>query len=190
MKKKFKNKKIFRYITAVLILAVGLISVNRCDANTNQGRRQKNQQIVKIRFPEFEEAFSDPFFKDDHFRRMRESRRGFFGAKGYHHEYSFKTRFFEEEDRYVLKYEMAGIEEKDIKISYDSYYLTISTESEKKEEDKGYQGSFYSGMSKATRLPTDIDENSIQAKYKNGVLTITIQKGEVKDTRKIIPINK
>lgn len=98
-------------------------------------------------------------------------------------------------DKIEVKAELPGMDEKDINLTCSDGVLTISGEKKQstEEKDKNYyyreisSGSF----SRSIRLPQDIDDNKIEATFKNGVLTIDIPKKEVKEpTAKKITIKK
>lgn len=86
----------------------------------------------------------------------------------------------EEEDRYVLEAELTGLTEKDIDVKLDDNLLVISS---KKEEDKESKKSGYilqerrrTAFSRSFVVPKDVDRESIEAKFTNGLLTLTLHK--------------
>ena len=94
----------------------------------------------------------------------------------------------EEDDRYLLKADLPGVDSKDIDIVFEDNALTIKGErTEKNESEKnGYKrierrhGSFERTFS----LPDDVDADNITAKNQHGVLEVRIPKQE-KSHRKI-----
>ncbi|MBO6290561.1 MAG: Hsp20/alpha crystallin family protein [Alphaproteobacteria bacterium] len=97
-------------------------------------------------------------------------------------------------DKIVIKAELPGMDENNVKLSVENNVLTLSGErkQETEEENNGYyfketsSGSF----SRSIRLPKNIDDAKIDAVFKKGLLTISIPKKEVKeeDNIKTIPI--
>lgn len=95
----------------------------------------------------------------------------------------------ETKDAYIVEAEMPGLTEKDIEIGVENDLLIISTQGEEPTEDKqtGYlvrersTRKFYRSFA----VPRDGDANRIDATYKNGVLTVTMQKREDAKPRKI-----
>ena len=89
----------------------------------------------------------------------------------------------ENEKEYELAVDLPGFEKKDINLTLNDGYLTISAKTEQKEEDNknyirrervcSYQRSFYVG--------DVISEEDIKAKYNNGTLTLNIPKLERKE---------
>jgi len=95
----------------------------------------------------------------------------------------------EEQQRFLVIADIPGVKQEDIHIALENSLLTIHGERiiEKKEDKKNYsriervQGQFYRRFS----LPQTADESQISAKYKQGVLEISIPKKDVAVQRKI-----
>ncbi len=100
-----------------------------------------------------------------------------------------KLDISENDDRFEINVELPGMKKDDIDVSLHNNQLTVSGKREWKEEDK--QKTYhrvetsYGEFSRSFRLPDNIDEQSINAKYNNGVLHITINKAEDKVSKKI-----
>lgn len=86
-------------------------------------------------------------------------------------------------DKFEIKAELPGMDEKEIELSLDDGLLTISGEkkAETEEKDKGYylKECSYGTFSRSIRLPDNIADDKIEAKFKKGVLTIDLPKKEV-----------
>jgi len=88
----------------------------------------------------------------------------------------------EEKTSYQLTAELPGLSEADIEISVADGALSIS--GEKKEEterkDKGFMLSErrYGAFERRIALPDDVDPDAIKARFKDGVLTVTMAKDE------------
>ena len=97
----------------------------------------------------------------------------------------------EMKDKYEIKAELPGIDEKDIDLSMDDGVLTISGEkkTEAESDDKGYylKECSYGSFSRSIRLPENIADDKIIAKFDKGVLMIDLPKKEptVAKTKKI-----
>ena len=102
----------------------------------------------------------------------------------------------EDENAYTLEMELPGRTENDVNIELDHDNLTISSKvSEEKEtkEDKKYKKKpkyilkerRYSEFSRRFALPSDVDEESISANFKNGILSINMKKKAVVAPKKI-----
>jgi HSP20 family protein len=93
----------------------------------------------------------------------------------------------------IVKAELPGLDEKDIEVLLTDDALTIRGE---KREEKGEKGKTYYHMERTygsfnrlIPLPVGVDQKKVQAQFKNGVLSITLQKTEeAKSKGKKIPI--
>jgi HSP20 family protein len=81
---------------------------------------------------------------------------------------------------YELTLELPGIEEKDIDIEFADGVLTVSGEKreESEKKDNGYLMSErrYGSFRRQLTLPSDADPDTIEAKFKRGVLKLEIKK--------------
>ena len=89
----------------------------------------------------------------------------------------------EMKDRYEIKAELPGMDEKDINLSLSEGVLTISGEKKSETENKGEKGYYlkecsYGSFSRSVRLPDNIADDRIEAKFKKGVLTVDMPKKE------------
>ncbi|RMH04762.1 MAG: Hsp20/alpha crystallin family protein [Nitrospirae bacterium] len=86
----------------------------------------------------------------------------------------------ESKKQYTITVEVPGVDEKDIDITLAEGTLTIRGEKryEKEESDEQYHRveRSYGAFQRVISLPTDADEDKVEAKFKNGVLTITVGK--------------
>lgn len=88
------------------------------------------------------------------------------------------------EDPEAFHTEMAvpGFAKKDFKIDIEGSYLTISAEKEREthESNEHYTKKEFESksFSRTFNLPENVDEDKIQAAYKDGILQITIPKKE------------
>jgi len=90
----------------------------------------------------------------------------------------------EEKDKYVVKAEIPGLSEDDIKLDFENG--TISIEASYKEESKN---SFRSGSWNWSYYIPNVDTEKINASLKDGILTVDLPKQE-KALSKKIQINK
>jgi len=88
----------------------------------------------------------------------------------------------EEEGAIIVRAEIPGCKAEDIDISVYGNTLTISGEKKLTEEkkEKGYYHveSTYGSFRRELSLPTDVDQDKIDATCKDGVLSITLPKAE------------
>lgn len=88
----------------------------------------------------------------------------------------------EDEKNYFLELAVPGIEKKDIKIDINEDVLTISSErkNEMEENKEGYTRKefSYSSFVRSFFIPENVNPDSIQANYKEGILTVSLPKME------------
>lgn len=98
------------------------------------------------------------------------------------HEFAFSPSCDVVEDghNYVLKFDLPGVPKEMVSVEVDKDQLTVRAErkEEKKHEDKKKYLSemFYGAYSRSFTLPGPVDEKKVDAKYENGVLTVTVPK--------------
>lgn len=97
----------------------------------------------------------------------------------------------EKDDSYELTAELPGLEEKDVQITLRDDLLTIKGEKQAGAEEKtrGYYFSErrFGSFQRALQLTDDVDLEKIEARFKNGVLTVTLPKNPAaaKEEKKI-----
>ncbi len=105
-----------------------------------------------------------------------------------------KVDIKEFDNRYVLKFELAGMDKKDIKLSIKNTTLVLEGNRKINKEDKSnnyirheiFMGSF----KRIIQLPDNIMIDNATNKFDNGILTITIPKKKItKSNYKILKIN-
>ena len=94
----------------------------------------------------------------------------------------------EEQERILVKVEVPGMEEKDLKVSFEDGLLTVSGERQfERREDRSYHRieRSYGSFVRTFSLPRSVDPSKIAANYRNGVLEIEIPKREESKPRQI-----
>ena len=89
----------------------------------------------------------------------------------------------EHEQDYTITAELAGLDKKDVKITVEDGVLSISGEKaaekeSKKENRYHYFERSYGKFERKFQLPENINDSKISAKFKNGLLTLTLAKEE------------
>ena len=87
----------------------------------------------------------------------------------------------EETDKIMVKVEVPGIDEKDLKVHFEDGVLTVSGERQFERKDtRNYHRieRTYGTFTRTFSLPRSVDANAIVANYRNGVLEIEIPKKE------------
>ncbi len=100
----------------------------------------------------------------------------------------------ETEKEYTVVVDLPGLDENDIDLSYSRNILSICGAKQQEKEEKGRQYhriERYSGQfQRDIPLQEEIDEENIEALFKNGVLTIHLPKMEDSTQKKKISIKK
>ena len=89
----------------------------------------------------------------------------------------------ENDKAYVLTFDMPGMDKSKISVEVKEGVLMVSGErSSESQEDQGNkvyrQQRSFGYFSRSIMLPENVDPNAVQAKYDNGVLTVTVGKKE------------
>ncbi|MDX9848998.1 MAG: Hsp20/alpha crystallin family protein [Anaerolineaceae bacterium] len=86
----------------------------------------------------------------------------------------------ETEEEYTIIADLPGLNQKDIELSFSQNVLTISGKKEEEKEEKGRQyhriERFSGQFRREIPLQDTVDDNKIEATFKDGVLTINIPK--------------
>jgi HSP20 family protein len=94
----------------------------------------------------------------------------------------------EDEKEYRINIEIPGMEEKDIELTVEDNCLIVQGEKrqskEQKDENWVRMESSYGNFYRSIPLRTEIDEDRVDAKYKNGVLKIKAPKSPHAATKK------
>lgn len=100
-----------------------------------------------------------------------------------------KIDISENEKAFSVRAEVPGIDKKDIDITVSDGLLTIKGEKKHENEDEGEsfhrRESSYGSFTRSFRLSSDIENEKIEANYKNGVLTIVLPKTLAPEPKRI-----
>ncbi len=136
---------------------------------------------------------NDPMFK--HFQKLQEDMNKIFEEFNHNALSSFNidpnsTKVFsfspntdlkDKGDKYELKMDLPGMDNKSIKIDTKDNYLSVTAKNEENKEKKEdgkiiHQERHVGVVQRGMTLPKDADVKNYKSDYKNGVLTITIPK--------------
>ena len=98
------------------------------------------------------------------------------------------TNISETEQAYLVALEMPGLKEDEIQVQMQDGQLVVSAERRDERQDQGRTWhrieQRFGKMSRTIALPKGTAPDSVQAAYKNGILTLTVPKApEAKPTR-------
>jgi len=87
---------------------------------------------------------------------------------------------FEDNDNVTLRFELAGVEPKDVDIRFENGVITLrgerKMENEEKRDNYHRVELAYGAFTRSFSLPAAVDAEKIKAESKNGVLTVTLPK--------------
>jgi len=95
----------------------------------------------------------------------------------------------ETDKAFTIEAELPGMSRDDVKVTVDDGVLTIKGERKQEEETEDKKmhriERFYGSFMRRFTLPDNVDENSVKANFKDGLLTLTIDKAEPKEPKAI-----
>ncbi|MEQ9288547.1 MAG: Hsp20/alpha crystallin family protein [Cyclobacteriaceae bacterium] len=98
----------------------------------------------------------------------------------------------ETNEAFELQFVVPGVDKKGFKIDLQDGKLTVSgerkVEEEKKEKNFHSRESYYGTFTRSFYLPDNINDEKVEANYKDGILSIVIPKDEKKVARKNIVV--
>lgn len=94
---------------------------------------------------------------------------------------------YENPNAFVLEASLPGYTSKDVDIKIDKHVLHLTSEMKEKKDDRKYivRERHSVKFDRAFSLPEGINEEAIEAEFKNGILTITLPKLPVEQPRRI-----
>jgi HSP20 family protein len=153
-------------------------------SDTKGGYDKMNALERRIRRPSWMTPFGSEGLGDVFFDRLWPEWRRDLGE-----EWTPAVNFFEKDGKYHLSADVPGISKDDITVTVENGYISVSGKKEENKEEK--EASYYmketryGSFSRSFRLPGEVDEEKIEASYKDGVLTVVIPKKEESKTKKI-----
>jgi len=111
---------------------------------------------------------------------------GFFDASSHRESWVPSLDVVEKDNTIEVSAELPGLDEKDVKIELHDGRLTISGEKKAEKEDKRkdteenvyHAERRFGSFSRSIQVGSDIDEEKVEAEFKNGVLKVSLPKTE------------
>ena len=136
--------------------------------------------------------FFDDFMRDFPFyddRDMRKLEKKLYGRRGKN---IMKTDIKETDGEYTLIMDLPGFTKDEVKVSLKDGYLTISAEKGATQEDKEKKSGKYirkeryaGACQRSFYIGNQLRQEDISAKFKHGILTLTIPKKEAVENKTI-----
>ena len=133
------------------------------------------------RFTPFEDTLDDLF-------------RGFFvrpvNLESNHNTVPFRVEISEKDNAYVVRGDLPGVRKEDINVSIDGDTVAITAEVKNEKDVKDGERvlrseRYYGKVHRAFTLGQEVEENSAQAKYADGVLELTLPKKAAVQAKRI-----
>lgn len=99
----------------------------------------------------------------------------------------------DEEGRYVVEAELPGLSEKDVQLELKDRTLVLSTAKKETKEEKNENSRWLRRerkdfqFSRSFALPEDVDAEKIEAKFRDGLLTIALPK-KPESSPRLVPV--
>ena len=95
----------------------------------------------------------------------------------------------ERDEHFVLRVDLPGLTEADVKVELEDNVLTIAGE-RKQEEDHRADGYYrleraFGAFSRSLTLPEGVDADAVAARFENGVLEVSVPKPEQRKPRRV-----
>lgn len=104
-------------------------------------------------------------------------------------EWAPTTNFYEKEGKYFLTAELPGLSKEDISVTIDKGVITVTGKKESRKEEEGanfyLKESSYGSFSRSLRLPGEVEEDEVEATFKDGVLTVEMPHKKEPESKKI-----
>ncbi len=95
----------------------------------------------------------------------------------------------ENEKEYIVSAELPGIDEKNLDVTISGGMLSVKGEKKQEKEEKGETyhriERTYGSFHRSFRIPDAVQEDKVDATYKNGILKLVIPKSEGSAVKKI-----
>ncbi|GAB3549810.1 Hsp20/alpha crystallin family protein [Noviherbaspirillum agri] len=129
----------------------------------------------------------DPFkemMRFDPYRNMEDFFKEFSmmpSLHGYEAEPRIRMDVSETDQAYQVKAEIPGVKKDDIKISVEGNKVSIAAEVKQEKEEKSggnvvRSERYYGQQYRSFMLPQDVDDAKVEAKYQDGILSLTLPK--------------
>jgi HSP20 family protein len=95
-------------------------------------------------------------------------------------ELKMKVDVKEDDKAYTVHAEIPGVNKDDIRVDVNGDQVSISAEVKREKEEKGekmlHSERYYGMVSRSFSLPSEVDDKGTVARYKDGVLDLTLPK--------------
>ena len=100
-----------------------------------------------------------------------------------------KVDVAEKNGAYLVKAELPGVKKEDIQVSIDGPQVSLSAEVRREKEDHDqrvlHTERVYGKVQRSFTLPQEVDEDKVEAKFRDGVLELTLPKKQAAARKQI-----
>lgn len=147
-----------------------------------------SKELTKTPNRTFFNPFRELSIMDNSFDRFFNELAAFRKSSNIESWFSPSCDIVDDKTKYVLKFDMPGVDKKDVKVELNEHQLTVSaerrSETETDEKNKYLSEIRYGSYTRSFSLPEQVDEKKIEAKLDNGVLTLKVPKTEITKSTK------
>ncbi|WP_121543447.1 Hsp20/alpha crystallin family protein [Candidatus Rickettsia colombianensi] len=172
---------LYNNIKSYLLSCITVILLtNTVIAADNEGKPDNKTQTIYLRHPPNLRPFSA---LDYYWNNIFDDRLSIYDSS------SLKTKFITKDKQYTLVLEVPGYDKSQIKVKVSGNKLFVTGNIEKDNKSDASDDYTNRNFNYVVSLYEDIDQNNISSNLKNGILTITLPRMEVKEKdAKEIPI--
>lgn len=149
------------------------------DAQTSSRALSPLEEFDRMMEGFFERSWMKPFFKDESVKE----RLGLFSQR------NPKVDIIDREKEIIVRAEITGIDRKELEVEVTEHAVTLkghrSSETEEKKDEYFYSEIWQGSFSRTVALPAEVDAQNADAKFKDGILTITLPKAKQTLRRKL-----
>mgnify|MGYP001359679547 CR=1 FL=1 len=95
----------------------------------------------------------------------------------------------ENDKEFVVSAEIPGMDSKNLEVTFSEGVLKVKGEKKRETEENGDNihrvERYYGSFQRSFMVPVKVEEDKVEATYKDGVLTLTLPKAEKKEVKKI-----
>ena len=96
----------------------------------------------------------------------------------------------ETKEGYAIELDLPGLTEKEVEVTLEGKHLTVRGERKPQDGELTRRERGFGTFERAFHLPDDVDRARIEAKAKNGVLTVTLPKAEASKPKTIAVVGE
>ncbi len=110
-------------------------------------------------------------------------------------ESNYPANIKEEDNNFTIELAVPGVKKDDFKISVDNQILSISLKDKKENERKDETNNYthkefnYQYLNRQFTLSKNVDLDNIKAEYIDGILSLSLPKQDLVDTKKYVEVN-